>query len=194
MLLAATLFFHSLGVTPTIANEKYHCNIFAPDGDLAMARSALKSQRYAEALELSKKCAEGGSSYAAFLAGAIYMNGWGIQANKQKAYYWLKMAANRGEYQAAVHLGAMYANGDGTIKDLAKAHMWFNVIASKYDVNGTPYEQTWTQNALKARTEVEKEMSGEALSDAMKLARQCLEKKVMIMEGHWYHKEGGEEC
>ena len=63
-------------------------------------------------------------------------------------------------------LGVMYATGQGVLQDYVQAHMWFNIAASSGD-----------KLATKGRDNVAKRMSPSDVSEAQKLARQCVKKK-----------------
>ena len=57
----------------------------------------------------------------------------------------------------------MYALGNGVLQDNVYAHMWANIAAA----NGA-------ENAGEARDELAKEMTPADISDAQRLARECV--------------------
>jgi TPR repeat protein len=65
---------------------------------------------------------------------------------------------------ALFELGMLYATGRDVIADLVAAHKWFNVAAARGNVA-----------ALKRRVEIAREMSGEEIAEAQKLAREWLQ-------------------
>jgi len=77
-----------------------------------------------------------------------------------------RKAAEQGYAKAQNNLGVMYANGRGVLQDNVYAHMWWNIAATSGD-----------KNASKNRDIVAKEMSSSDMSEAQKLARQCVKKK-----------------
>ena len=71
--------------------------------------------------------------------------------------------AERGDAEAQFNLGLMYARGHGVAQDYITAHVWFNIAAS----NGNT-------KASENRDIVASKLSGDALIEAQRLARQCL--------------------
>jgi TPR repeat protein len=65
---------------------------------------------------------------------------------------------------ALFELGMLYATGRDVIADLVAAHKWFNIAAARGNVA-----------ALKRRVEIAREMSGEEIAEAQKLAREWLQ-------------------
>ena len=65
---------------------------------------------------------------------------------------------------ALFELGMLYATGRDVVADLVAAHKWFNVAAARGNVA-----------ALKRRVEIAREMSGEEIAVAQKLAREWLQ-------------------
>ncbi len=64
---------------------------------------------------------------------------------------------------ALFELGMLYATGRDVVADLVAAHKWFNIAAARGNVA-----------ALKRRVEIAREMSGEEIAEAQKLAREWL--------------------
>jgi TPR repeat protein len=65
---------------------------------------------------------------------------------------------------ALFELGMLYATGRDVIADLVTAHKWFNIAAARGNAM-----------ALKRRVEIAREMSGEEIAEAQKLAREWLQ-------------------
>ena len=65
---------------------------------------------------------------------------------------------------ALFELGMLYATGRDVVADLVAAHKWFNVAAARGNVA-----------ALKRRVEIAREMSGEEIAEAQKLAREWMQ-------------------
>ena len=77
----------------------------------------------------------------------------------------LRPLAEQGNADAQNNLGAMYQGGLGALQDDVYAHMWFNIAAS----NGH-------DNARSNRDLAAKRMTTEQLTEAQKLARECVRK------------------
>ena len=76
----------------------------------------------------------------------------------------VELGAQAGASDALFELGMLYATGRDVAADLVVAHKWFNLAA----VRGNPA-------ALTHRVEVAREMSGEQIAEAQKLAREWLQ-------------------
>ena len=57
--------------------------------------------------------------------------------------------------------------------------MWWNIVTSKGHEGAAEY-----------RDKIESEMNAEEMKEAIQLARDCQNKKMMVMENHWY----GDDC
>jgi TPR repeat protein len=73
--------------------------------------------------------------------------------------------AEQGNASAQRNLGVMYAFGKGILKDYVYAHMWANIAA----MNGN-------ELGGKLRDDFEKQMTPAQISEAEKLARECVAK------------------
>jgi uncharacterized protein len=76
----------------------------------------------------------------------------------------VELGAQAGASDALFELGMLYATGREGAADLVVAHKWFNLAAAR----GNPA-------ALTHRIEVAREMSGEQIAEAQKLAREWLQ-------------------
>ena len=91
--------------------------------------------------------------------------GLGVPLDSKTAVKWYRLAAEQGFADAHYNLGVLYYYGRGVIKDNVYAHMWINISAS----NGL-------ESALNARDILEKQMNSADISQAQKLARECVAK------------------
>ena len=85
--------------------------------------------------------------------------------NYTKAFREFLSLAEQGDIRAQINLGVMYENGQGTIKDYVHAYMWWNFAASQGD-----------KTAEKFKNIIEKKLSPTDISNANRLAGECVEK------------------
>jgi hypothetical protein len=78
----------------------------------------------------------------------------------------LTLAAEQGYARAQYNLGLMYGTGQGVIQDNVYAHMWWNIAAA-----------SGHKSATKNRDKVAKQMTPAEISEARKLARECVRKQ-----------------
>ena len=95
--------------------------------------------------------------------GVMYREGLGVPQNHKTAVKWFKLAAEQGHANAQNNLGAMYGKGQGVLQDYVLAHMWYNPAASQGN-----------KTATKNRDIVAKRMTPADISNAQKLARECV--------------------
>jgi hypothetical protein len=95
----------------------------------------------------------------------MYENGYGVPQDYKTALKWYRLAAEQDAAGAHYNLALMYYNGEGVLLDYVYAHMWANISA----FNGN-------ENAIKLRDYVAKEMTSADISEAQKLARECVAK------------------
>ena len=110
--------------------------------------------------------AKQGKPKAQYNLGVMHDKGLGVPQHYKTAVKWYRLAARQGDADAQSNLGVMYALGRGVLKDYVYAHMWGNIAAS----NGS-------ENGGKLRDLVVKKMTSADISDAQKLARECIRKK-----------------
>jgi len=118
---------------------------------------------YATALQEWRPLAEQGDASAQFNLGWMYDKGEGVPQDDREAVRWYRRAAEQGDAKAQNNLGVMYNNGEGVAQDYITAHVWFNIAAA----NGNT-------KASENRDIVASKLSGDALIEAQRLARQCL--------------------
>jgi TPR repeat protein len=63
----------------------------------------------------------------------MYYNGKQVEQDYEKAYKYIKQAADQGDYDAQIQLGTMYANGRGIDKSYELAIEWCSKAASSTD-------------------------------------------------------------
>jgi TPR repeat protein len=95
----------------------------------------------------------------------MYDNGEGVLEDHKEAVKWYTLAAEQGLSAAQYTLGIMYGLGEGVIQDNVYAHMWSNIAAS----NGN-------ETAKEYRDIIAKQMTPSQISEAQKLARECVAK------------------
>lgn len=96
--------------------------------------------------------------------GMIYRDGDGVPQDFKEAVKWYSLAAEQGDAAAQRSLGYMYLNGEGVIQDYIFAHMWGNISASN---DGEARLRDW----------VAKKMTPTQISEAQRLARECVKKE-----------------
>ena len=120
---------------------------------------------YVTALRELKPLAEQGHDDAQFFLGRMYDQGYGVIQNYKTAVKWYRLSAEQGDSDAQYNLGLSYYYGDGVIKDNVYTHMWLNISASD-----------GYAKASEARDSIAKTMSSADISQAQKLARECVAK------------------
>ena len=133
--------------------------------DFQKGWNAYESGDYATALREFRPLGEQGDARAQFNLGFMYEDGRGVPKDYKTAVKWYALAAEQGYAMAQTNLGGMYYLGQGVIKDNIYAHMWGDLSAS----NGN-------EDGLTLRDRVAKEMTSADISQAQKLARECVEK------------------
>ena len=110
--------------------------------------------------------AKQGNAGAQFNLGLSYENGKGVPKDYKTAVKWYRLAAEQGNAYAQGQLSSMYFLGRGVLKDYVYAHMWASISGT----NGK-------KSGAKLRKFFEKKMTPAAISDARKLALECIRKK-----------------
>lgn len=151
-----------------------HFKLSATQGDV-MAQANLGTmydkgygvvQDYAEAAKWYRMAAVQGNALAQYSIGSMYGTGQGVQLNYAEAVKWYRLAASQGIASAQFNLGGMYDKGQGVLQDYIRAHMWWNLAAMS---NHT--------NAIKNRDSISKQMTGQQIGEAQKMARDCQQRK-----------------
>lgn len=63
--------------------------------------------------------------------GYFYLEGYGVQKNLTRAFYWTERAAQHGDRDAQFNLGWFYENGIIVPKDLEIANVWYHKAAAQ---------------------------------------------------------------
>ena len=119
-----------------------------------------------EELKWFQKAADQNHADAQFNLGVAYAQGEIVPKDLKRAAEWLTRAAEQNHAEAQSKLAFMYASGAGVARDPVRAHAWWNVAAA----NGDP-------DARRNLTTLEKEMTPQAMNEAVALARQLAEQK-----------------
>jgi TPR repeat protein len=98
---------------------------------LADARTAMKAGDYVTALRILPPIAEGGDAVAQNMLGMLYLQGWGVEQDHEKALSLFRKSAGQGDPKGAYNLGRMYDNAWGVTKDFAEAVKWYRASAEK---------------------------------------------------------------
>lgn len=91
--------------------------------------SAYKQGRYETAASIFEKLAEKGDYRAMSILGSMYAGGQGISQNTEKAFMWLKQAAQHDQPGAQYRLGLMYDHALGVKGNQKKAIRWYQKAA-----------------------------------------------------------------
>jgi len=132
-------------------------------GPIEDADAAYQRGDYLTELRIIRPLAAKGEAWAQVSLAFKYLEGQGVAQNYSEAAKWLTLAAQQGYAPAQFNLGAMYANGNGVPEDIIRAHMWLNLAAVKGEALTVKY-----------RDIVAKRMTSQQITDAQKLARDCL--------------------
>ncbi len=76
--------------------------------DLTKAKELYKAKKYAEAVALLKKYAEGDSAEVNFYLGTCYENGKGVPKDHSKAFILIRQAADQGLAEAQFYIGELF--------------------------------------------------------------------------------------
>lgn len=106
--------------------KRYGCSQTAHQKELAA-----EDKKLADLAKQWKTKADKGDLTAQYKLGLAYMNGDGIDQNKDEAAKWIKKAADRGHTDAMEVLGGMYNRGDGVPEDDVECFNWYIKAAKK---------------------------------------------------------------
>ncbi len=124
------------------------------------------TQNYETAVKWYRLAAEQGFADAQNNLGFMYGNGKGVPQDYETAAKWYRLSAEQGYAPSQTLLSEMYFEGEGVTRDYTLAHMWLNLAASQGN-----------EGAIKGRDIVEGRMTPANISNARKLARECVKKK-----------------
>ena len=123
------------------------------------------NQRFPIALKWYTLAAEQGHDGAQNNLAMMYANGLSGTFDYKTAVKWYTLAAEQGNSKSQYYLGMMYYEGEGVIQDNIYTHMWANISASNGHNKGG-----------ELRDEVAENMTSADISQAQKLARECVAK------------------
>ena len=112
-----------------------------------------------------RRAAEQGVAVAQANLGMMYDKGQGVPQDHKAAAQWFRRAAEQGYAYAQGSLALMYAQGKGVPQNYVYAHMWLNIAASHGN-----------KTAVKGRNLVAEKMTPSQITEAQKLARECVRK------------------
>lgn len=142
--------------------------IFTPEAiaaqDFDDGLEAYDAGDYMTALRKFRLAAEQGDADAQLVLGGMYAEGQGVAQDYAEAARWYHRAAEQDYVLAQYSFGVMYANGQGVPQDFVTAHMCFNIAAANGD-----------EEARASRDNTADRMTAEAISEAQRRARACLE-------------------
>lgn len=80
-------------------------------------------------LEYEKAEEENSNVTAESRLGKMYLNGYGVEKDIQKAVIWLKKATLNGSASSAYTLAKLYENGEGVEKNIEEAYSYYQISA-----------------------------------------------------------------
>jgi TPR repeat protein len=99
-------------------------------GTLGDIEKKTESDRYKTLFEMAKS----GNVDSQTLLGEMYLDGLGVEADLDKAFYWLSKASNSDDPQAQYLLGFMYENGIKVVQNPSRAAELYKKAASAGDI------------------------------------------------------------
>jgi len=106
------------------------CLIAAPlraepaDSEFRNGLSAYNSGNYLKALEIWLPLAQHEDAPSQAGVGFIYHRGLGVKIDDQKAFFWLRKAAEHGQPEGQLMLGTLYFYGQGVEQSYVRAYAW----------------------------------------------------------------------
>lgn len=85
----------------------------------------------AEAVQLFRAAAKGGSTEAQAYLGAAYRSGTGVPVDVTEALHWFREAAGQGHVRSQGVLGSMYGTGEAGARDFTEAAKWYRLAAEQ---------------------------------------------------------------
>lgn len=87
------------------------------------------TQQYDKCFAGHLPLAEQGYPLAECQVGFFYLEGYGVEKNPEKAFYWSHRAAEHGDRDGQYNLAWLYENGVGTAQNLEQAKYWYRQAA-----------------------------------------------------------------
>jgi len=122
------------------------------------------SRDYARAADLYRQACEAGVARACSSLGEMHYNGRGVLQDYAQAANLYRQSCEASEMPACSTLGMFYYAGKGVLQNYVFAHALFNIAASEGLANAAAY-----------RTDVQRFMTQQQISEAQTLARRCQE-------------------
>ena len=97
------------------------------DGRIRQAQSYYDNRDPQKSFELFELLSD--VPYAQYMLGDMYYYGTGTERNIEKAFYWIKRAAENGIVPAVYMLGLCHELGNGTEKDVDTARKYYEQAA-----------------------------------------------------------------
>jgi TPR repeat protein len=94
------------------------------DSQFRSGLSAYNSGNYLKALEIWLPLAQHEDAPSQAGVGFIYHRGLGVDVDNQKAFYWLRKAAEHGQPEGQLMLGSLYFYGQGVGQSYIQAYAW----------------------------------------------------------------------
>jgi len=154
-LLAASLLFSTVPVSPSIASTTDKAGMAMQKGDFKTALDELRPlaakndpnaqfllgmlydagkgvpQDQAAAASWYRRAAKQNHLLAQLFLGVLLYSGQGVKQDYVEAAHWFQRPAEGGNDQAQFYLGSMYASGTGVRKDDARAIQWLTKSAAQ---------------------------------------------------------------
>ncbi len=99
--------------------------------DLSSGIAAFETKQFAQSMQLLSPLADMGSVEAQYRMAIMLQNGLGMVANEEKAFNYMKAAAEKNHALSQHGLGFMYLEGECTKQNSAEAAVWFRKAADQ---------------------------------------------------------------
>jgi TPR repeat protein len=93
--------------------------------------TAIREQNYDEAAVILGPLAESGHPHAQNALGYLYLNGYGVPLDDEKAAFWYRKSAEQGIAQSQERLGRFYESAVGVERNLGEAAKWYLLAAEQ---------------------------------------------------------------
>ena len=129
-------------------------NAAPADPEFRNGLSAYNGGNYLKALEIWLPLAQHENAPAQAGVGFIYHRGLGVQVDDQKAYFWLRKAAEHGQPEGQMMLGTLYFYGQGVGQSYVQAYAWCDLAqdggsAEAEDCRGAALQSLRSDSDLK---------------------------------------------
>ena len=93
----------------------------AHSNQLEEGRAAIGAGDYARAMELLEPLADSGDAVAQNAMGVLYLQGWGVVSDPERAVSYFKLSASQGNIKGSMNLAHAYRTGSGVKQSCIKA-------------------------------------------------------------------------